>query len=250
MLLKFARQGIENFPVVSTRGTFMFEDLNNKLLHIRVANNLILKIRCTYLCHQCFLLLFLCLVKMIQFVIQKHINQLLKLCRHVSWENHLRGFEHVGPGFKRVLLLHLQWVIRILLFFQSQVFLRVEYHNKRHHVGVLLQMKVFLCNPLIVSEVTVKHLLLWLKYLCEVLNHSAHIDVRQVNKNNWAIRLHLLLDHSSELVHVRVHCELNVKSSFENLGEVMVSHFICDELVDYYFVVGGKFITENAFDGL
>ena len=40
------------------------------------------------------------------------------------------------------------------------------------------------------------------------------------------------------------------KSSFENLGEVMVSHFICDELVDYYFVVGGKFITENAFDGL
>jgi hypothetical protein len=37
----------------------MFEDLNNKLLHIRVANNLTLKIRCTHLCNQCFLLLFL-----------------------------------------------------------------------------------------------------------------------------------------------------------------------------------------------
>jgi hypothetical protein len=59
-------------------------------------------------------------------------------------------------------LLHLQWVIRILLFFQSQVFLRVKYHNKRHHVGVLLQMKVFLCDSLVVSEVTVKHFLLWL----------------------------------------------------------------------------------------
>ncbi len=30
----------------------------------------------------------------------------------------------------------------------------------------------------------------------------------------------------------------------------MISHFGCDELVDVYFVVGGKFITENAFDGL
>jgi hypothetical protein len=176
---------------------------------------------------------------MIQFVIQKHINQLLELRSHVSRENHLRGFEHVGSCFKRVLLLHLQWVIRILLFFQSQIFLRVEYHNKWHHVGVLLQMKVFLCDPLVVSEVTVKHLLLWLKYLCEVLNHSAHIDVRQVNENNWAIRLHLLLDHSSELVHVGVNCELNVESSFENLGKVMVSHFGCYELVDGYFVVGG-----------
>lgn len=85
-------------------------------------------------------------------------------------------------------------------------------------------MEVFLRNPFIISKIAVEHLLLRFKHLCEVFNHSAHIQVRQVNENYRTIRLSLFLDHSPELVNIGVHSELNIESSFEHLCKVVFSH--------------------------
>ena len=136
------------------------------------------------------------------------------------------------------------------MFLHSHSFLRVEYHDKRHHIGVVLQVEKFLCFALVVCKVTVKNFLLWLKYCCEVFDHSAHVDVRQVNKNNRSIRLYLALDYSAELVHIGIHCELDVERSLEYLREVVASYFRSHKLVDGHFVVRGKFITEHTFDRL
>jgi len=60
----------------------------------------------------------------------------------------------------------------------------------------------------------------------------------------------LLFNHSSELVHIGVHSELNIESSFEHLSKVVVSHLSRDQLVDSDFIVGGKLITEHTFNSL
>ncbi len=55
------------------------------------------------------------------------------------------------------------------------------------------------------------------------------------------------LNYSAELVHIGVHCELDVEGSLKYLGEVLVSNFSCNKLVDGYFVVRGKLITKDTF---
>ena len=93
-----------------------------------------------------------------------------------------------------------------------------------------MQVEVLFCLLLVVAVVDIKNLLVLFKDSRELVDVPTHIKLRTIHKDNRLLVriIALRLQHTSQLTHIGVQVELNVRlNAFKHLVKVCVRNLTC-----------------------